>query len=581
MNEKSGDRMGDRVAREMAGIPDDVRDLDEELSSIQYEERASFAPELRSELALLSAQESTKRPSSVRRYLIAATLAAVMVGGVSVPSARASFIRLIDVFSGDTDEVAAPASVTSGTITPEVTPEATSLEAPPERVASPQMVAENFDRSIVEDLPALVATATLIAPQMLDRDRAERSLQNAYPMYLQRDGIGGTVWLLLWVDAEGNAGVAKVVRSSGLDALDMAALKVAPSFTFGPALIDGRPTGTWIELPVMFEPYVTRVEGVLSSTRDPFFSPEAEVHERWIDSEDFDLGRLPDPGVARWEDESSRTADAVSDVHYRSATVIRDRWLASKDLGRVEVNETFAARCAGAGALTSTDGDFVTRERLIEWNQECPAELGELFRVAFQPAYRLSVGEWTSMMTSFHSAIEANPRQVEANTDLLLSLAAEGRWEELLGDARTFAWNSGGHPVGLLLGGVALLELDRSEEASAYLEAAVLRLGDDGRSIHEVSRRLALTETGLAPVEHLARAAYAYALFGGLFDDAAEVWVRFGRPDSVHIVEDGSGTRTEFWDYGSGPDITFVRRASSVALELTPEGRAYVDASEK
>jgi hypothetical protein len=78
-------------------------------------------------------------------------------------------------------------------------------------------------------------------------------------------------------------------------------------------------------------------------------------------------------------------------------------------------------------------------------------------------------------------------------------------------------------------------------------------------------------------VEHLTRAAFARLRFGPAFGDAGEVWVRFGRPDNVHIVDDGSGRLTEFWDYGSGPDITFVRWVSAKRTDLTPEGRAYVD----
>ena len=59
--------------------------------------------------------------------------------------------------------------------------------------------------------------------------------------------------------------------------------------------------------------------------------------------------------------------------------------------------------------------------------------------------------------------------------------------------------------------------------------------------------------------------------------DPGEVWVRFGGPNRVHVVDQGSGQLTEFWDYGSGADITFVRWVASQTMVLTPEGRAYVD----
>ena len=56
-------------------VTDDLRALDAELSSIQYEERPSFAPELRAELADEWAAMPARRPSGVRRHLAAAVLA--------------------------------------------------------------------------------------------------------------------------------------------------------------------------------------------------------------------------------------------------------------------------------------------------------------------------------------------------------------------------------------------------------------------------------------------------------------------------------------------------------------------------
>jgi hypothetical protein len=43
------------------------------------------------------------------------------------------------------------------------------------------------------------------------------------------------------------------------------------------------------------------------------------------------------------------------------------------------------------------------------------------------------------------------------------------------------------------------------------------------------------------------------------------------------VVGENAGIRTEFWDYGGGPDITFSRLGSSASMDLTSEGRAYVD----
>jgi GWxTD domain-containing protein len=85
------------------------------------------------------------------------------------------------------------------------------------------------------------------------------------------------------------------------------------------------------------------------------------------------------------------------------------------------------------------------------------------------------------------------------------------------------------------------------------------------------------TEVNERWVQHMARTTYALLRYGSVFGDASEVWVRFGGPNNVYIVDEGSGRLTEFWDYGRGPDLTFVRWVSSKRTDLTPEGRAYVD----
>jgi GWxTD domain-containing protein len=178
----------------------------------------------------------------------------------------------------------------------------------------------------------------------------------------------------------------------------------------------------------------------------------------------------------------------------------------------------------------------------------------------------------------------------------------------VLAGARRFARRSGGHPHALLLAGLALHELGSLDAAAEHFEAALQRLPPgDAEAIRDLSlvidpvqradyRRLwgderraweiafwvgrdrtPATVVNEREVQHLARSAYAHLRFGGTASDAGEVWVRFGGPNAIHIVDAGSGQLTEFWDYGSGPDITFARWVASQAMDLTPEGRAYVD----
>ena len=76
-------------------------------------------------------------------------------------------------------------------------------------------------------------------------------------------------------------------------------------------------------------------------------------------------------------------------------------------------------------------------------------------------------------------------------------------------------------------------------------------------------------------VEHLARAAFALLRFGGPETDPGTVLVRYGTPVAVRAVSEGKGLRTEFWDYGQGPDVAFQRISGK--MDLTPEARAYLD----
>jgi len=692
--------MTDRTPFEDMDLPDDLRALDAELSSIRYEERPSFGPELRAELARQWVAEPRQRPSALRRNLVAATLAAVLVGGAAVPSARASFIRLIGVITPEPIEVQtpvredapveavvqadAPVEVMLDEVVPELAVVAPSIEAPATEISAPPV---------------------LVMPEMLDRQRSERLLQEAYPLYLQRQGVGGTVWVHLWVDEAGIPGSADVQESSGVPALDRVALRVAPRFMFTPAMQAGRAMGTWIQFPVLFEPDSTMMERVLQPAVDPLSLPIVDADDWWELRDPLDFAALPTVGEGEEADAAARVEAAatlveafsdpttietygpteaillgeasdeipptqwraavgaafqrsidqgtanpaallaygrirarqglhtearalferglqvamrdtedevrpwlVAELHYERATIVRDGWLASNGLGRVRSEAFDQVECTQASSSGGSGIGFASVERLIAWNYLCPNEVTDVFTRGFVTVNGGVAGSLTLMMASLRAAVEAYPAHVGANTDLLITLATEERWGDVLSGARRFTRVSGGHPNGLLLAGLALHRLDRSEEAAEHFEAALTRMTDaeadelsdvaflldeqdlawyrsvapDERRVWEAEfwrfkDRTPSTEVNERWVEHMARTTYARLRLGGVFGDAGEVWVRFGGPKNIHIVDEGSGRLTEFWNYGSGPDITFVRWVSSKRTDLTPEGRAYVD----
>jgi TonB family protein len=668
----------------------DLAALHEELSAFRYEERPSFSPELRAELARAWAEEPARRRAAFRRHLAAATLAGLLVGGASVPSARASFVRLVGVFAADAVETEGSTAQSV-----EITP---GEPVPQTRAPLPPV----FETPRETTSPTERRAAVIVAPEIIDRGLAQDLLGDAYPRYLQRQGVGGTVGLRVWVDEFGLPGAVEVSRSSGVRDLDRAAREAAPRLTFTPALQDGRRVGTWIEFPVLFDPDADETDRVLEPLGDPLRLPDIEPEQAWQLAEPLHLPSLPERtrsfgvddevasaerslaaalgdgtvidrfgparvilqgeppegvGPTRWRAEVGSVLEraiddgianpasllalgrirlrqglrtearahferglqravrdgravsswVVAELHHERGTLIRESWLSSDRVGRVHARAFAEVECAQARSTGGGERGFASSDRLIAWNYLCPRELTKVFEMGFEEVDEGSTGDLTLLMGSFRAAIDAYPGHVGANTDLLMTIAAAGRWDDLLSGARRFVRVSEAHPNGLLLAGLALHRLDRPDEAAEHFYAALERmpeaeageLTDVGvlldraerrwyRSLPTDERRAWETEfwktrdrsppttVNARWVEHMARAAFAQLRFGGVFGDAAEVWIRFGEPKAIHRVDEGSGRLTEFWDYGSGPDITFLR-VSSKRTELTPEGRAYVD----
>jgi protein TonB len=75
-----------------------------------------------------------------------------------------------------------------------------------------------------------------------------------YPPEENRRHIGGTVVLIITVDASGNATDVQVESSSGNRNLDREAVKAAKRWRFNPGMVGGRKTGGRVRVPVVFTP---------------------------------------------------------------------------------------------------------------------------------------------------------------------------------------------------------------------------------------------------------------------------------------------------------------------------------------
>ena len=100
---------------------------------------------------------------------------------------------------------------------------------------------------------APVFTPYTVKPDLKNRDAVMRALVRNYPPLLRDAGIGGTTLVWILVDEGGQSVKAQVKESSGHDALDQAAIKVADVMQFSPALNRDQKVKVWIQLPIVFK----------------------------------------------------------------------------------------------------------------------------------------------------------------------------------------------------------------------------------------------------------------------------------------------------------------------------------------
>jgi len=118
-----------------------------------------------------------------------------------------------------------------------------------EIVAPDDMSGEIGDAVVdIDDyLPSMTEfIAVEIVPEMV------HEVKPKYPRLAKQAGLEGIVWIKALVGKRGNVLDAVVFKSSGTQALDEAALKVAPQNKFKPAIQNGRPVAVWVTYRVVY-----------------------------------------------------------------------------------------------------------------------------------------------------------------------------------------------------------------------------------------------------------------------------------------------------------------------------------------
>lgn len=121
------------------------------------------------------------------------------------------------------------------------------------------------------DAPA--STPYTVRPDLVNPRDVQAALSREYPPILRDAGIEGTINVRFFIDAEGVVQRVLVAQSSGHEALDSAALRVARVFRFSPARNGDEVVPVWIAIPITFE-LRRELARAGQSTRGPFGSIE-------------------------------------------------------------------------------------------------------------------------------------------------------------------------------------------------------------------------------------------------------------------------------------------------------------------
>ena len=120
-------------------------------------------------------------------------------------------------------------------------------------IVAPDIISSNEGEDITVDiadddyLPSPDEfVAAEIYPEMIHYTTPE------YPRLAKQAGITGVVWVKALVDKDGTVKKAIVLKSSGNESLDEAAVEAAPSNKFKPGIQNGRPIAVWVSYKVNF-----------------------------------------------------------------------------------------------------------------------------------------------------------------------------------------------------------------------------------------------------------------------------------------------------------------------------------------
>jgi TonB family protein len=132
-----------------------------------------------------------------------------------------------------------------------------ACEFSPTLIVDREPKAEGATEFTAQEIPSPtdgpVFTPFTVGPEVSNREAVVEAFQAEYPPVLREAGIGGTARVWLLIDETGTVTDTRMDRSSGHAALDEAALRVAATMEFSPALNRDEPVSVWVAFPITFQ----------------------------------------------------------------------------------------------------------------------------------------------------------------------------------------------------------------------------------------------------------------------------------------------------------------------------------------
>jgi TonB family protein len=97
----------------------------------------------------------------------------------------------------------------------------------------------------------------------------------AYPDWARRKHLEGTVWVKIWIDEQGNAHQAKVIKSDQ-EIFNAPSTDAAMRWKFEPAILNDKPVAVWVSIPFKFK--LSKDGGHNAASTKPKPKPQKKDH---------------------------------------------------------------------------------------------------------------------------------------------------------------------------------------------------------------------------------------------------------------------------------------------------------------